>query len=50
MHVDKQTIKLWSINEVSTFLERKGINFKVQRGFQEGLDDVPIFILEGLKK
>lgn len=52
MHVDRHKIKLWKISEVEELLKFNGIPFSLRRGFSETgtLFDVPIFILEGIKK
>ena len=51
MHVDKHTIKLWSIPEVEDILRCNNIPYVIKKGFfqTEEPSAVPIFVLEGLK-
>lgn len=50
MHVDKHTIKLWSISEVEDILRCSDVPYIIKKGFSETEEPsaVPIFILEGL--
>jgi len=51
MHVDKQTIKLWSVDEVKNILELNDVPYSMENGFsgENNPLDIPVFVLEGLK-
>ena len=51
MHVDKHTIKLWSMTEVKDVLDSDNIPYIVRYDFKQRKKSlkVPIFILEGIK-
>lgn len=48
MHVDKQIIRIWSVEEIRNILKQEEISFRLEKGFnRKGKEsDIPIFVLE----